>query len=123
MPGSRARALTGLAARLASGELVLDAGADRDEARRRLLGLSGIGPWTAEYIAMRALRDPDAFLASDLGIHHALQRRGLDGRAAAAERVSLGWRPYRAYAVIHLWADLAAATQPAAVAPASALAA
>jgi AraC family transcriptional regulator of adaptative response / DNA-3-methyladenine glycosylase II len=108
MPRSRARALTVLATRLAAGELTLDAGADRDEARRRLLDVPGVGPWTAAYIAMRALRDPDAFLPTDLGIRHALQRRGLDGRPAAAERLSTGWRPYRAYAVIHLWADLAA---------------
>jgi AraC family transcriptional regulator of adaptative response / DNA-3-methyladenine glycosylase II len=116
MPGSRARALTVLAARLAAGEPALDAGADRDEARRRLLEVPGVGPWTAEYIAMRALRDPDAFPSTDLGIHHALQRHGLDGRPAAAERLSRGWRPYRAYAVIHLWAELAAAS---AVAPAA----
>ncbi|HEX3833920.1 MAG TPA: AlkA N-terminal domain-containing protein [Solirubrobacteraceae bacterium] len=116
MPASRGRALTGLAARLASGELTLDGGADREEARRGLLGVPGVGPWTAEYVAMRALRDPDAFLAGDLGIHHALRRHGLDGRPAAAERLSQGWRPYRAYAVIHLWADLAAAAATAALA-------
>jgi AraC family transcriptional regulator of adaptative response / DNA-3-methyladenine glycosylase II len=117
MPGSRARAVTGLAARLAFSELTLDAGADRDEARRRLLAVPGVGSWTAEYVAMRALRDPDAFPATDLGVHHALRRHGLDGRAAAAERRSTSWRPYRAYAVIHLWADLAAAAgQPAAAA-------
>ncbi len=117
MPGSRARAVTGLAARLAFSELTLDAGADRDEARRRLLAVPGVGSWTAEYVAMRALHDPDAFPATDLGVHHALRRHGLDGRAAAAERRSTSWRPYRAYAVIHLWADLAAAAgQPAAAA-------
>lgn len=114
MPGSRARALTGLTARLAAGELALDAGADRDEARRQLLAVPGVGPWTTEYVAMRALRDPDAFPATDLGIHHALERHGLDGRAAAAERRSHSWRPYRAYAVIHLWADLAGTAQDAA---------
>jgi AraC family transcriptional regulator of adaptative response / DNA-3-methyladenine glycosylase II len=65
---------------------------------------------------MRALRDPDAFLATDLGIHHALRRHRLDARPAAAERLSQGWRPYRAYAVIHLWAELAAATASAALA-------
>ena len=123
MPRSRARALTVLAARLAAGELMLDAGADRDEARRRLLEVPGVGPWTAEYVAMRALRDPDAFLATDLGIHHALRRHRLDSRPAAAERLSQAWRPYRAYAVIHLWADLAAATAPVAAPAPSALAA
>jgi AraC family transcriptional regulator of adaptative response / DNA-3-methyladenine glycosylase II len=116
MPASRGRALTVLAARLATGELTLDGGADRDEARRRLLEVPGVGPWTVEYVAMRALRDPDAFLATDLGIRHALRRHGLDGRPTSAARLSQGWRPYRAYAVIHLWADLAAAIAPAALA-------
>jgi AraC family transcriptional regulator of adaptative response / DNA-3-methyladenine glycosylase II len=119
MPGSRARALTSLSARLSRGELTLDAGTDRDEARRGLLAVPGVGPWTAEYVAMRALRDPDAFPATDLGIHHALERHGLDGRPAAAMRCSQAWRPYRAYAVLHLWTDLAAAVQehrPAALA-------
>ena len=75
---------------------------------RALLALPGIGPWTAEYIAMRALRDPDAFLPSDLGVRHALERLGQDGRPAAAERLAERWRPYRAYAVQHLWASLGA---------------
>jgi hypothetical protein len=88
---------------------VLDAGADRDEARRRLLALPGIGPWTADYIAVRALRDPDAFLASDLGVRHALEGLGCDGRRPSAERLAEGWRPYRAYALQYLWATLPAA--------------
>jgi len=106
MPAARRRALLGLAAALASGELALDGGADRSQARRQLLGLSGIGPWTAEYIAMRALRDPDAFLPSDLGVRHALERLGADARPASVERLGERWRPYRAYAVQHLWAQL-----------------
>jgi AraC family transcriptional regulator of adaptative response / DNA-3-methyladenine glycosylase II len=106
MPIARRRGLSALAGALASGELVLDAGSERAEARRRLLALSGIGPWTAEYIAMRALRDPDSFLPSDLGVRRALQQLGHDGAPAAAERVSQRWRPYRAYAVQHLWASL-----------------
>ncbi len=108
MPSSRRRALLGLAGALAGGSLALDAGADRKEARARLLALPGIGPWTADYIAMRALRDPDAFPASDLGVRHALEQLGQDGRPAAAERLAERWRPYRAYAVQHLWAQLAA---------------
>lgn len=107
MPRARREALLSLATALAEGELALDAGADRDEAWRRLLALPGIGPWTAGYIAMRALRDPDAFLASDLGVRHALARLGQDDRPAAAERLSQRWRPYRAYAVQYLWAQLA----------------
>jgi AraC family transcriptional regulator, regulatory protein of adaptative response / DNA-3-methyladenine glycosylase II len=106
MPLARRRALVGLARALAGDQLVLDAGADRADARRRLLALPGIGPWTAEYIAMRALRDPDAFLPSDLGVRHALQRLGQDGRPAAVEKLSERWRPYRAYALFHLWGSL-----------------
>jgi AraC family transcriptional regulator of adaptative response / DNA-3-methyladenine glycosylase II len=111
MPSARARALLGLASALASEDLTLDAGADRVQARRGLLALPGIGPWTADYVAMRALRDPDAFLPGDLGVRHALQRLGQDGRPAAAQRLAERWRPYRAYAVQHLWAQLTAASQ------------
>lgn len=107
MPNARRRALVGLTRALADGKLVLDAGADRAEARRRLLALPGIGPWTAGYVAMRALRDPDAFLPTDLGVRHALELLGQDGRPAAAARLAERWRPYRAYAVQHLWAQLA----------------
>jgi AraC family transcriptional regulator of adaptative response / DNA-3-methyladenine glycosylase II len=106
MPRARRRCLLSLAGALARDELALDVGADRAHARQRLLALPGIGPWTSEYIAMRALRDPDAFLASDLGVRHALQRLGHDGRAATAARLAEDWRPYRAYAVAHLWASL-----------------
>jgi AraC family transcriptional regulator of adaptative response / DNA-3-methyladenine glycosylase II len=108
MPASRRRALASLARTLAAGEIRLDRGADRLEVRERLLELPGIGPWTADYVAMRALRDPDAFLASDLGVRHALERLGADGRAPSAEGLSQAWRPYRAHAVLHLWASLAA---------------
>jgi len=106
MPLARRRALLALAGELAGNELVLDAGADRADARRRLLALAGIGPWTTEYIAMRALRDPDAFLPGDLGVRHALERLGHDGRPAAAQSLSERWRPYRAYALAHLWGSL-----------------
>jgi AraC family transcriptional regulator, regulatory protein of adaptative response / DNA-3-methyladenine glycosylase II len=104
MPASRIRAIGALAEALASGEVVLDADADRSATEDRLLALPGIGPWTASYIRMRALHDYDAFLASDLGVKHALDRLGLDSRPAAAELISLAWRPYRAYALQHLWA-------------------
>ena len=106
VPRARRRALLRLAGALASGELTLDAGSDRVRARERLLELPGIGVWTTEYIAMRALRDPDAFLPSDLGVRHALEQLGQDGRPAAAERTAERWRPYRAYALQHLWASL-----------------
>jgi AraC family transcriptional regulator of adaptative response / DNA-3-methyladenine glycosylase II len=106
MPAARRRGLLGLLTALAREELVIDAGVDRTDTRRRLLALPGVGPWTAEYIAMRALRDPDAFLASDLGVRHALEQLGLDGRAGNATALAERWRPYRAYAVQHLWASL-----------------
>jgi AraC family transcriptional regulator, regulatory protein of adaptative response / DNA-3-methyladenine glycosylase II len=111
MPAARRRALLGLVTALSRGELAIDAGADRFEARERLLALPGIGTWTAEYIAMRAMRDPDAFLASDLGIAHALEQLGESGRTAAAEAIAERWRPYRAYAMQYLWASLAPTTR------------
>ena len=106
MPRSRGAALVALARSLAAGELVLDPGADRHEARSKLLALTGIGPWTAEYVAMRGLRDPDAFLPTDLGVRHALTQLGHDARpAAAAAALAERWRPYRAYALAHLWSN------------------
>jgi AraC family transcriptional regulator of adaptative response / DNA-3-methyladenine glycosylase II len=111
MPHARRRALLALTSALTKNEISLDTGAEREDTRHRLLALPGIGPWTAAYIAMRALRDPDAFLPGDLGIRHALERLGHDGRAAAAEKLSEHWRPYRAYAVQHLWASLSPSKQ------------
>jgi AraC family transcriptional regulator of adaptative response / DNA-3-methyladenine glycosylase II len=104
MPRARAAALTGLAGALASGELSLDPGADRDRAQAQLLALPGIGPWTAGYIRMRALSDPDAFVPGDAGVRDALARLGAEPREAVA--LAEGWRPWRSYAVHHLWAYL-----------------
>jgi AraC family transcriptional regulator, regulatory protein of adaptative response / DNA-3-methyladenine glycosylase II len=117
MPSSRKRALINLAGALASGEVRLDAGAARRQARTQLLLQPGIGPWTADYIALRALRDPDAFLPSDLGVRRALEALGEDGRPAAAQRLSQRWRPYRGYALMHLWAQLSPAPSQALHAP------
>ncbi|MGZ4174386.1 MAG: AlkA N-terminal domain-containing protein [Solirubrobacteraceae bacterium] len=104
MPGARRAALTGLARALERDEIRLDEAADRDEAARRLCELPGIGPWTASYIAVRALRDPDAFMEGDLGVRRAFERLGQDGRPPTARRAAERWRPYRAYALVHLWA-------------------
>jgi AraC family transcriptional regulator of adaptative response / DNA-3-methyladenine glycosylase II len=106
MPRSRARALVGLAAALASGELILDPGADRDEAERQLLALPGIGPWTTGYIRMRALSDPDAFLPTDAGVRHGLIALGAPSAPEAAARQAESWRPWRSYALQHLWAHV-----------------
>jgi AraC family transcriptional regulator of adaptative response / DNA-3-methyladenine glycosylase II len=103
MPRARAAALVGLCRALADGELRLDAGADRTEARRRLLALPGIGPWTAGYVAMRALGDPDVFLAEDLGVRHALRRLGGPDDPRAARALAEAWAPWRSYASQHLW--------------------
>ncbi len=112
MPQSRARALVRLCEALASGKLVLDPGADPAQARQRMLELPGIGPWTAEYVAMRGLHDLDAFLPTDLGIKKALEALGHDGRPAAAAALAERWRPYRSYAAQHLWGRLAAGARP-----------
>jgi AraC family transcriptional regulator, regulatory protein of adaptative response / DNA-3-methyladenine glycosylase II len=104
MSRSRGRTLVGIAAELAAGRLVLHDAVDPAETVTALLALPGIGPWTAGYIAMRALRDPDAFIPGDAGVRHGLQRLGCDPSPRAVERVSEPWRPYRAYAVQQLWA-------------------
>ena len=104
MPSARRRALEALASAVDSGGVVIDPGADPVELRRTLVSLAGIGPWTAEYVAMRALRDPDAFLASDLGILRAAVALGLPEKPRDLERVAERWRPWRSYAMAHLWA-------------------
>jgi AraC family transcriptional regulator of adaptative response / DNA-3-methyladenine glycosylase II len=119
MPSARARAIGAVAGAVAEGRLTLHPGAERERAHRVLLAIPGVGPWTAEYVAMRALRDPDAFPATDLGVRKALRVLGCDTDASAAAELAGRWRPYRAYAVQHLWATLsgppaAAATRLAA---------
>ena len=105
LTNSRAATLQTLAAALSSG-LDLGSGADRDRARRELAALRGIGPWSVEMIAMRALGDPDAYPAGDLILRRALG----DPAPRAAERIAEPWRPYRGYATQHLWADFLAAS-------------
>lgn len=100
LPGSRARALGDLASEVATGALRLDA--DAREVRLRLLDIKGIGPWTVEYIAMRALGDRDAFPAGDLGLRKAIDR-DQPPIASELEAMAEAWRPVRAYAAILLW--------------------
>jgi 3-methyladenine DNA glycosylase/8-oxoguanine DNA glycosylase len=102
IPGKRAEAIRAFASAVASGGISFDAALNADELRQRLREIPGVGEWTAEYIAMRGLGDPDAFPASDLGLlraSNANTARELMNRAEA-------WRPWRAYAALHLWTGL-----------------
>ncbi len=95
----RAHAIVAFARALADGTLQLAPGADVERALEALRALPGVGPWTAHYIAMRALHWPDAFPPGDVGVLRALKLK----RAGEAEARAQAWRPWRAYAVIHLW--------------------
>lgn len=106
MPRRRGAAVAQLAARIAQDPALLARGATLDESITKLVALPGLGPWTAHYIAMRVLREADAFPASDIGLLRALtdahgQRPTPTELLARAER----WRPWRAYAAQHLWAQ------------------
>lgn len=103
LPRARRRTLTGLVAALAAGDVALGAGSDWAQARAALHALPGLGPWTVETIAMRALGDPDAFLVGDLGVRQAAAGLGLPDRPAALSAYAQRWRPWRAYAVQYLW--------------------
>jgi AraC family transcriptional regulator, regulatory protein of adaptative response / DNA-3-methyladenine glycosylase II len=103
---ARCASLIALAKAHESNQLSLDGGVhhDPDESIRRLTELPGVGPWTAHYIAMRALRWPDAFPKEDIAV-----RNRLDGASAKeAEALSQPWRPWRSYAVMHLWSGVTA---------------
>lgn len=97
MPRSRGRALVGLARAVVAGDVDLGT----PDVRARLLGLPGIGPWSVDHVAMRSLGDPDVFLPTDIGVRRAAERLGTDlpGVVAASE----AWRPWRSYALAHLW--------------------
>jgi AraC family transcriptional regulator of adaptative response / DNA-3-methyladenine glycosylase II len=102
MPMARATAIHELARAICDGRVKLDAPSELEPFVESLVELPGIGPWTAHYLAMRALHVPDAFPAADLGIQKALRRTGAKRAEARAE----AWRPFRSYAVIHLWTQL-----------------
>jgi AraC family transcriptional regulator, regulatory protein of adaptative response / DNA-3-methyladenine glycosylase II len=104
MPRSRRESFAALAGRLADDRIDLSVGGDWHEARARLASVPGIGPWTVEVIAMRALGDPDAFPASDLGLRLAARTTGLPAGPAALTSRAAAWRPWRSYAVQYLWA-------------------
>lgn len=99
LPQKRADTLCAFSAAVVSGALVLDNSVTPDEVRERLRSIPGIGEWTSEYIAMRALNDPDAFPAADL----VLLRAARAGAARELKAIAERWRPWRAYAALHLW--------------------
>jgi len=105
-PRSRRDALRAACAAIVAGDLRIDAASDRREMEADLCRLPGIGPWTARYVAMRALGDPDVFMPTDLGVRHALERLGLGGDPKSATARAESWRPWRSYALHHLWASL-----------------
>ncbi|MEU0493844.1 AlkA N-terminal domain-containing protein [Nocardiopsis sp. NPDC006139] len=109
LPRTRAATLTGLAAALASGGVDLGPGCDRDDTERRLQELRGIGPWTAAYVRMRGLGDPDVFLGTDLGVRKALTGgapTGGTGSGSGPDPDDKAWSPWRSYATHLLWASL-----------------
>jgi AraC family transcriptional regulator of adaptative response / DNA-3-methyladenine glycosylase II len=101
MPRARGRSVVAVAEAFANRTVELDPGADRDEVRVALLALPGVGPWTADYLLMRAAAHPDVLLASDLVVRRAANDLGVD---LADGRPS--WSPWRSYATYHLWAHL-----------------
>ncbi len=109
MPRARSRALRALSCALADGVVRLDRSQPRDEVRSALVAILGVGPWTADYIAMRALGDPDVFLPTDVGVKNALRAAGAD--PSRASDVAEAWRPWRSYAQMYLWQSLGLPTQ------------
>ncbi|MEV6787367.1 3-methyladenine DNA glycosylase 2, partial [Streptomyces sp. NPDC051098] len=97
LPDARRAALRTLTTALADGTVTLDPGADRDEAERRLLALPGIDHWTAGYIRMRALGDPDVLLTDDPSVRAGMRRAG------AQDSDTEAWRPWSSYAMHHFW--------------------
>ena len=103
MPGARAEAIRALAAAVASGRLDLSGAGEVERTLETLLAIRGVGEWTAAYVAMRALGDADAFPATDLGVRHGFEALGLPGDLRSIRAHAERWRPWRAYAVMHLW--------------------
>jgi AraC family transcriptional regulator of adaptative response / DNA-3-methyladenine glycosylase II len=105
LPRARAETIRSLASAVSTGELLLDSSSGLEDWISRATAVSGIGDWTAHYIAMRAFNEPDAFPASDLGLRRALSN-GATLSAASMTSIAEEWRPWRAYAAMHLWAAL-----------------
>lgn len=102
-PRSRVLAIHGAAVALASGDLELTVGESTAELQSRLLRLAGVGPWTADYVAMRVLGSPDLLLATDLVLLRSLRERGAASRTSEAVQLGERWAPWRSYATLHWW--------------------
>lgn len=102
-PVARIRAITGAAAALASGDLMLSAGDEGAEQRTALLAMPGIGPWTADYVRMRVTGDPDVFLPGDVAVRSGAARAGLPGEAKPLDAWAVRTSPWRSYLTAHLW--------------------
>jgi 3-methyladenine DNA glycosylase/8-oxoguanine DNA glycosylase len=107
MPQKRCDTLQRVAGAVDSGQVRLEAGGQADKFINEISQIKGIGPWTANYIAMRAFGEPDAFIAQDLGIIKALTPKGgARLTVAQVEKKAESWRPWRAYAAVYLWHTL-----------------
>jgi AraC family transcriptional regulator of adaptative response / DNA-3-methyladenine glycosylase II len=106
LTGGRMRTIQRLAEAVHSGKLPLGEPGDPDDLVRGLMAIAGIGDWTAQYVAMRALGDPDAIPAGDLGLRKAVAAPGETATTAEVRSLSESWRPWRATAAMHLWASL-----------------
>jgi len=103
MPAARQATIRGLARAVAGGTVDLDLGADREELVTSLVALPGIGAWTAGYVAMRAIGDPDVFLPTDLAARRGAAALGLPDAPAELAAHAERWRPWRSYALVRLW--------------------
>ncbi len=104
LPRTRAASIRALASAVAGGDVVLEASQGLDDAIARLCAIPGLGPWTAHYIAMRALGEPDAFPSGDLGLRRAVGNGAGPLPANQLAELAEAWRPWRAYAAMYLWA-------------------
>jgi AraC family transcriptional regulator of adaptative response / DNA-3-methyladenine glycosylase II len=103
MPGARRETLRALARAVAEEELDLDGTDDRDETLARLMTIPGVGEWTAQYVALRALGDPDAFMPTDVAVRRGARAAGIPDTPQALAAYAERWRPWRSYALIRLW--------------------
>jgi 3-methyladenine DNA glycosylase/8-oxoguanine DNA glycosylase len=106
VPRARAAAIRTLALAVHTKKIELAAPRGLDDLEKRLCALPGIGPWTAQIVALRAFGEPDAFPAGDLGLRRALEAAGASTDAPALRARAASWSPFRAYATLHLWNSL-----------------